>query len=160
MSGDMTVSRSRTWHFSHTLYASLKPEAVRGLRTSSIDPWDFIKLMFIDLFKQGPEAVFYIHLRVSRDAFDHCVAYGRSGSALSNLSFTGFIRAKSAVRETILQTWLNAIWTPVGSNLSSAPQYRREFMEPTNAAFKFVYFLVRGVICEFAPEDILGYDRI
>jgi hypothetical protein len=31
MSGDMTVSRSGTWHFSHTLYTSLKPEAVRGL---------------------------------------------------------------------------------------------------------------------------------
>ena len=53
MSGDMTVTRSRTWHFSHTLYTSLKPEAVRGLRTCSIDPWDFIKHMFIDLFKQG-----------------------------------------------------------------------------------------------------------
>ena len=79
MSGDMTVSRSRTWHFSHTLYTSLKPEAVRGLRISSIDPRDFIKLMFIDLFKQGPEAVFYIHLRVSRsrEAFNHCVACGR-----------------------------------------------------------------------------------
>jgi hypothetical protein len=59
MSSDMTVGRSRTWHFSHTLYTSLKPKAVRGLRpTSSIDPGDFIKRMFIDLFKQGPEAVF------------------------------------------------------------------------------------------------------
>ncbi len=29
MSGDITVSRSRTWHFSHTLYTSLKPEAAR-----------------------------------------------------------------------------------------------------------------------------------
>jgi hypothetical protein len=27
MSVDITVSRSRTWHFSHTLYTSLKPEA-------------------------------------------------------------------------------------------------------------------------------------
>ncbi len=79
MSSDMTVSRSRTWRFSHTLYTSLKPEAVRGLRTCSIDPWDIIKLLFIDLFKQGPEAVSYIHLRVSRGAFDHCVACGRSG---------------------------------------------------------------------------------
>jgi hypothetical protein len=145
MSGDMTVTRSRTWHFSHTLYTSLKPEAVRGLRNRSIDPRDIINHMFIDLFKQGPDpaAVSYIHLRVSREAFDHCVACGRSGSALPNLPFTGFIQAKSAVRKTILQTWLNAFWTPVGSKLSSAPQYRDEFMEPTHAAF--VYFLVRGV---------------
>ncbi len=143
MSGDMTVSRSRTWHFSHTLYTSLQPEAVRGFRIRSIDPWDIIKLLFIDIFKQGPEAVSYIHLRVSREAFDHCVACGRSGSALPNLPFSGFIQAKSAVRKTILQTWLNAIWTPVGSKLSSAPQYRDEFMEPTHAAF--VYFLVHGV---------------
>jgi hypothetical protein len=97
MSGDMTVSRSRTWHFSHTLYTSLKPEAVLWLQTSSIDPWDFIKLMFIDLFKQGPEAVFYIHLRVSREAFNHCVACGRSDSALPDLPFSGFIQATSTV---------------------------------------------------------------
>jgi hypothetical protein len=35
------------------------------------------------------------------------------------------------------------IWTPVGSKLCSDPQYWKEFMEPTNAAF--VHFLVRGV---------------
>ena len=100
MSGDISVSRSRTWHFSHTLYTSLKPEAARGVRpTSSIDPWDFIKRMFNDLFKQGPEAVFYIHLRVSRAAFDHCVACGRSGSTLPNLPFSGFIQSTYAVRK-------------------------------------------------------------
>ena len=92
MSGDITLSRSRTWHFSHTLYTSLRPEAARGLSpTSSIDPWDFIKHMFHDLFEQGPATVSYIHLRVSRQAFDHCVACGKSGSALPDLPFSGFI---------------------------------------------------------------------
>ena len=144
MSGDINVRRSRTWHFSHTLFTSLNPEAARGLSpTSSIDPWDFIKRMFDDIFKQGPESVLYIHVQVSREAFDHCVACGRSGSALPNLPFSGFIQATSAFRKTILQRWLDAIWTPVGSKLYCDPHYRKEFMEPTNAAF--VYFLVRGV---------------
>ena len=145
MSGDITLSRSRTWRFSHTLYTSLRPEAARGLcPTCSIDPWDFIKRMFHDLFKQGPATVFYIHLRVSRQAFDHCVACGKSGSALPDLPFSGFIQATSTVRKTILQRWLDAIWTPVGSKLYCDPHYRKEFMEPTNNA-AFVYFLVRGV---------------
>jgi hypothetical protein len=130
MSGDITVSRSRTWHFSHTLYTSLRPEAARGLcPTSSIDPLDFIKRMFHDLFKQGPATVFYIHLRVSRQAFDHCVACGMSGSALPNLPFSGFIQATSTVRKTILQRLLDAIWTPVDSKLCSDPQYQKEFMD-------------------------------
>ena len=129
MSGDITLSRSRTWHFSHTLYTSLRPEAARGLSpTSSIDPWDFIKRMFHDLFEQGPATVSYIHLRVSRQAFDHCVACGKSGSALPDLPFSGFIQATSAVRKTILQRWLDAIWTPVGSKLCSDSQYRKEFI--------------------------------
>ena len=154
MSGDITLSRSRTWHFSHTLYTSLRPEAARGLSpTSSIDPWDFIKRMFHDLFKQGPATVFYIHLRVSRQAFDHCVACGKSGSALPDLPFSGFIQATSTVRKTILQRWLDAIWTPVGSKLCSDPQYRKEFMEPAaETAAAFVHFLVRG-------EPALGVAR-
>ena len=41
------------------------------------------------------------------------------------------------------QAWLDAVWNQVGSKLCSDPQYRREFMEPTDAA-AFVYFLVRG----------------
>ena len=144
MSGDINVRRTRTWHFSHTLFTSLKPEAARGLSpTSSIDPRDFIKHMFDELFKQGPATVVYIHVRVSREAFDHCVACGRSDSALPSLPFTGFIQATSTVQKTILQRWLDAIWTPVGSKLCCDPQYRKEFMEPTDAAF--VYFLVRGV---------------
>ncbi len=140
------MSRSRTWHFSHTLYTSLKPEAARRLSpTSSIDPWDFIKRMFHDLFKQGPATVFYIHLRVSRQAFDHCVACGKSGSALPDLPFPGFIQATSTVRKTILQRCLDAVLTPVGSKLCSDPQYQKEFMEPAaKTAAAFVHFLVRG----------------
>ena len=192
MSSDKTVTRSRTWRFSHTLYTCVKPDAGRGLcPTSSIDPWDFIKRMLDDLFNDGPPAVAYIHLRVSRADYDRCVACGRSGTALPNLPFTGFMQAvaewswrtypaplgaggvgsipanpdalnvpsfrrrrfemklspfmqaKSAVRQSLLQVWLDAVWTPVGSKLCSDPQYRREFMEPTDAA-AFVYFLVRG----------------
>ena len=144
MSSDKTVPRSRTWRFSHTLYTCVKPDAALGLcPTSSIDPWDFIKSMLDDLFKHGPRTVVYIHLRVSRADFDRCVACGRSGTALPNLPFTGFIQAKSTVRQSLLQAWLDAVWTPVGSKLCSNPQYRREFMEPTDAA-AFVYFLVRG----------------
>jgi hypothetical protein len=58
-------------------------------------------------------------------------------------------RASSAIRKTILQRWLDAIWTPVGSKLYCDPHYRKEFMEPTNNA-AFVYFLVRGGAC---PRD-------
>jgi hypothetical protein len=101
--------------------------------------------MFHELFKQGPETVIYIHLRVSREAFNDCVACGRSGSALPNLPFSGFIQATSTVHKTILQRWLDAIWTPVSSKLCSDPQYRKEFVEPTaKTAAAFVNFLVRG----------------
>jgi hypothetical protein len=144
MSSNKTETRSRTWHFSHTLYTSVKPDAARGLcPTSSIGPWDLIKRMLDELFRDGPQSVFYIHLRVSRAAFDHCVACGRSGTALPNLPFTGFIQASAAIRPNLLQAWLDAVWTPVGSKLCSAPQYRNEFMDPPDAA-AFVYFLVRG----------------
>ena len=144
MSGNRTSSRFRTWHFSHTLYTCVKPDAARGLGpTSSIDPWDFIKSMFDELFKLGPPTVVYIHLRVSRAAFDHCVACGRSVTALPNLPFTGFIQASNAVHLSRLQEWLDAVWTPVGSKLCSAPQYQNEFMNPPDAA-AWLYFLVRG----------------
>jgi hypothetical protein len=145
MSGEKTVSRSRTWRFSNTLYTSLKPEAARGFcPTSSIDPWDFIKRMFHELFKQRPETVVYIHFPISREALDHCVACGKSGSALPNRPYSGFIQATSTVCKTILQRCLDAIWTPVGSKLCSDPQYRKEFVEPTaKTAATFMYFLVR-----------------
>jgi hypothetical protein len=147
MSGNKTLSRFRTWHFSHTLYTCVKPDAARGLGPIiSIDPWDFIKSMLDELFivfKLSPPTVVYFHLRVSRAAFDHCVACGRSFTALPNLPFTGFIQASNTVHLSRLQAWLDAVWTPVGSKLCSDPQYRIEFMDPPDAA-AWVYFLVRG----------------
>ncbi len=98
--------------------------------------------MFHELFMHGPQIAVYIHLRVSRAAFDRCVTCGRSVTVLPNLPFTGFIQASNVFRLSRFQAWLDAIWTPVFSKLCSDPQYRKEFMEPTDAAF--VYFLVRG----------------
>ena len=78
MSRDNPVPRCRTWNFSHTLYTSILPEATRGLHpTSTIDPFVLIKSLFEKLFKEGPAPVFYIHLRVSRAAFDLCVSCGK-----------------------------------------------------------------------------------
>ncbi len=105
-SSDKTVTRSRTWHFRHTLYTSVKLNAARGFcPTRSIGPWGFIKSMLDELFKHGPQTVVYIHLRVSRADFDRCVACERSGTALPNLPFTGFIQAGSTVRLSLLQAW-------------------------------------------------------
>ena len=144
MSGDNSVRRVRTWKFSHALYTSILPEARSGLHpTSTIDPFVLIKSLFDNLFKQGPEPVIYIHLRVSRAAYDLCVACGKNGAAaLPDLPFTGFIQASSTVSQSILRQWLDALWTPVGSKLREDPQYQDEFLEPDHAAF--VYFLVLG----------------
>ncbi len=73
------------------------------------------KSIFGELFMHGPQTVVYIHLRVSRAAFDRCVACGGSVNALPNLPFTGFIQASNVVRLSRLQAWLDAIWTPVVS---------------------------------------------
>ena len=143
MSGDNSVRRFRTWKFSHTLYTSILPEARSGLHpTSTNDPFVLIKSLFDNLFKQGPEPVIYIHLRVSRAAYDLCVACGKNGAALPDLPFAGFIQARSLVGLSCLQPWLDALWTPVGSKLRCDPQYKDEFLEPDHAAF--VYFLVLG----------------
>jgi hypothetical protein len=144
MSGDNSVRRVRTWKFSHTLYTSILPEARSGLHpTSTIDPFVLINSLFDKLFQQGPEPVIYIHLRVSRAAYDLCVACGKNGAAaLPDLPFTGFIQASSTVSLSILQKWLDALWTPVGSKLRKDPQYQDEFLAPDHATF--VYFLVRG----------------
>ena len=118
MSRDNPVPRCRTWNFSHTLYTSILPEATRGLHpTSTIDPFVLIKSLFEKLFKEGPAPVFYIHLRVSRAAFDLCVSCGKTGAALPDLPFAGFIQARYAVGLSILQPWLDTRWTPVGSKL-------------------------------------------
>ncbi len=51
--------------------------------------------------------------------FYHCVSCGRAGVALPDLPFTGYIQAKPTVglSLSILQRWLDAMWTPVGSKL-------------------------------------------
>ena len=136
MSRDNPVPRCRTWNFSHTLYTSILPEATRGLHpTSTIDPFVLIKSLFEKLFKEGPAPVFYIHLRVSRAAFDLCVSCGKTGAALPDLPFAGFIQARSLVGLSILQPWLDARWTPVGSKLHSDPRYRNEFLAPEDPSF-------------------------
>ncbi len=126
------MRRVRTWKFSHTLYTSILPEARSGLHpTSTIDPFVLINSFFDKLFQQGPEPVIYIHLRVSRAAYDLCVACGKNGAAaLPDLPFTGFIQASSTVSLSILRQWLDALWTPVGSKLRKDPQYQDEFLEP------------------------------
>ena len=143
MSKHNSVSRNRTWKFSHSLYTSILPDAVSGLHpTSTIDPFVLFKRLFDILFKDDPLPVAYIHLRVSRAAFDLCVACGQSGAALPDLPFAGFIQATSLVGLSSLQPWLDAKWTPIGSKLHSNTQYKAEFLAPDDAAF--VYFLVRG----------------
>ena len=123
MSGDNSVRRVRTWKFSRALYTSILPEARSGLHpTSTIDPFVLIKSLFDNLFKQGPEPVIYIHLRVSRAAYDLCVACGKNGAALPDLPFAGFIQARSLVGLSCLQPWLDALWTPVGSKLRCDPK--------------------------------------
>ncbi len=77
------------------------------------------------------QIVFYIHCE-SPVRLSIVVSHGglgRSGTALPNLPFTGFIQARSTVRLSLLQSWLDAVWTPVCSKLCSAPQYRNEFMD-------------------------------
>jgi hypothetical protein len=60
-------------------------------------------------------------------------------------SFFGLHSGHICRLQIILQRWLDAIWTPVGSKLCSDPRYQKEFMEPTaKTAAAFVYFLVRG----------------
>ncbi len=110
--------------------------------TSTIDPVVLIKSLFDKLFRGGPAPVAYIHLQVSRAAFDLCASCGKTGSALPDLPFAGFIQAGSLVGLSSLQSWLDAKWTPVGSKLKDNKRYRDEFLAPDDAVF--VYFLVRG----------------
>jgi hypothetical protein len=146
MSRDNPVRRYRIWNLSHTQYTSILPEATSEFHpTSTIDPVVLIKNLFDKLFKEGPAPVAYIHLRVSRAAFDLCVSCGKTGAASSDLPFVGFIQAGSLVGLSILQPWLDAKWTPFGSKdskLKDDPRYRDEFLAPDDVAF--VYFLVRG----------------
>jgi hypothetical protein len=145
MSRDNPVCRPRhrVWSFSHTLCTSILPEATSGFhRTSTIDPVVLIHRLFENLFKDFGRPVFYIHLRVTRAAFDLCVECGKTGAALPDLPFAGFIQAQSLLGLNNLQRWLDTTWTPVGSKLKDDPRYQKEFLAPEDAAF--VYFLVRG----------------
>ncbi len=58
-----------------------------------------------------------------------------------DLPFAGFIQATSIVGLLILQRWLAAKWTPVGSKLCSDLPYLDKFLAPDDAAF--MNFLVR-----------------
>ena len=115
MSRDNPVRRPRhrVWSFSHTLCTSILPEATSGFhRTSTIDPVVLIHRLFDNLFKDCGRPVFYIHLRVTRAAFDLCVECGKTGAALPDLPFAGFIQAKSLLGLNNLQRWLDATWRP------------------------------------------------
>jgi hypothetical protein len=156
MSRDNPVRRHRhrVWSFSHTLCTSILPEATSWFhRTSTIDPVVLINRrtpvvlinsLFDNLFKDCPQPVVYIHLRVTRAAFDLCVECGKTGAALPDLPFAGFIQAKSLLGLNNLQRWLDATWTPVGSKLKDDPRYQKEFLAPEDAVF--MYFTKRPIL--------------
>jgi hypothetical protein len=52
---DETVRRSRTWHFSHTLYTCVKPDAARGLGLLIHDSMGLYQKY--ELFMHGPPSV-------------------------------------------------------------------------------------------------------
>ena len=96
--------------------------------------------------QERPECVIYIHLRVSRAAFDNCVSCGKAGVPLPDLPFTGYMQTDSAMELNRLIKWLNIQWDPVGSSLRSHGPYREDFLEPSQeTAAAFVYFPVHGV---------------
>jgi hypothetical protein len=144
MSDCKSVCRSRTWYFSHTLYTSLQPDVALQLRPpSTVPPWTLFWNVFHALFERGPDAVFYIHVRVSRAEFDQCVACGSSGSALPDLPFTAVIQANRVLYLAKLQSFLpGAEWTPVGGKLWSDQRYQIEFVSRDEGVYH--YFKLRG----------------
>lgn len=147
-------ARFCTWQFSHILHTSLLPEAIGGLcnlspASSSIDPWDIILGQFRKLFMTAkmPDCITYIHLRVSRAAFENCVWSGRNGASLPDLPFTGYIQAKDAIDQSRLSSWLDVQWNPVGAKLIAHAPYRDDFLANSEdaTAAAFVYFPVHGV---------------
>ena len=96
--------------------------------------------------QEKPECVIYIHLRVSRAAFDNCVSCGKASAPLPDLPFTGYMQANSAMELNRLIKWLNIQWDPVGGKLNSHDPYRKDFLEPSqDTAAAFVFFRVHGV---------------
>ena len=142
-------SRRKTWRFSDILHTSVIPQASSGLAPSTtINPVDIILNLFQNLFlTQGkPECVVYIHLRVSRAAFDNCVSCGKASVALPDLPFTGYMQANTIIERNLLIKWVDIEWDPVGGKLSSHGPYREDFLEPSQeTAAAFVYFRVHGV---------------
>ena len=132
MSELKSVCRCRACYVSHTLYASLQPDAALQLRPpSTVQPWTLFRNLFHTLYQRGgPDTVFYIHVRVSRGEFDQCVAYGSSGSALPDLPFTAddksaVIQASDVLYLSNLQSFLpDTEWTPVVGKLWSDQRYQ------------------------------------
>lgn len=139
MSELKSVCRSRTWFVSHTLYASLQPDAALQLRPpSTVQPWTLFWNRFHALFQRGPDTVFYIHVRVSRGELDQCVACGSSGSALPDLPFTAVIQASDVLHLSKLQSFLpDAEWTPVGGKLWSDQRYQNEFVSRDESVYHY-----------------------
>ena len=96
--------------------------------------------------QEKPECVVYIHLRVSRAAFDNCVSCGKASAPLPDLPFTGYMQANDTIELNRLIKWLEIQWDPVGGKLISDDSYRKDFLEPSQqTAAAFVYFRVHGV---------------
>ncbi len=139
MSELKSVYRSRTWYVSHTLYASVQPDAALQLNPpSTVQPWTLFWNLFHALFQRGPDTVFYIHVRVSSGEFDQCVACGSSGSALPDLPFTAVIQASDVLYLEKLQSFLpDAEWTPVGGKLCSDQRYQNEFVSRDEGVYHY-----------------------
>jgi hypothetical protein len=144
MSELKSACRSRAWLVSHTLYASLQPEAAVQLRPpSTVQPLTLFWNLFHALFQRGPDTLSYIHVRVSRGEFDQCVACGSSGSAMPNLPFSAVIQASDHLYLSKLQSFLpDAEWTPVGGKLWSDQRYQNEFVSRDEGVYH--YFDLRG----------------
>ena len=140
--------RYRTWRFNQFLHTSLLPQASIGLAPSNtMDPTDIILKLFQDMFltQEKPASVTYIHLRVSRAAFDHCVSCGKAQTQLPDLPFTGYLQANDTIDRQRLTKWLDMTWDAVGEQLRSHGPYRADYLEPSHAtAAAFVYFCVHG----------------
>ena len=149
MSSACHRGRFRTWCFSHILHTSLHQQASSGLASSTtINPEDVILSLFQNLFKiqEKPECVVYIHLRVTREAFDDCVSCGKAGVPLPDLPYAGYMQANSAIQLNRLIQWLDIQWDPIGGSLRSHSPYRKDFLDPNQmTAVAFVYFPVHGI---------------
>jgi hypothetical protein len=145
------ATRCHTSHLSHILHTTLLPQASSGLALSNNrteTPEDIILRLFqVMLFTHGKlNCVVYIHLCVSRSAFDNCVSCGKAQGPLPELPVTGYMQAAQAIDLQRLKKWFDMTWDPVGANLSSNGPFRRDFLHSDHAtAAAYVYFPVHGV---------------